>query len=147
MHVYKDAPVGGINKTTGRYFDGYDIDHIDWDYTNNTIENLRCVTHEVNLRNRPMQQNNTSGVTGVSLSDNYQGQFWVAYWNKASGKRATKSFSVKRWGYQKAFELACEKRNTEITLLRDAGLGYTTEHGSVKKSSSPLESLPSSALR
>lgn len=43
-----------------------DIDHINGNPADNRIENLRDVPHSVNLRNRFMQSNNTSGITGVS---------------------------------------------------------------------------------
>lgn len=44
---------------------GYEIDHIDHNKLNNSIENLRLVTDVENKRNRPKQINNTSEVTGV----------------------------------------------------------------------------------
>lgn len=43
------------------------IDHVDGDGTNNRIENLRNVSMPENMKNRPRQCNNTSGVTGVSF--------------------------------------------------------------------------------
>ena len=49
------------------------LDHIDGDPSNNSIENLREVSHKTNLRNMKQHKNNTSGYTGV-------------YWNAAVGK-------------------------------------------------------------
>lgn len=46
--------------------EGYVIDHIDGDPSNNRLENLRCVTPSVNSSNKKLAVNNTSGVTGVS---------------------------------------------------------------------------------
>ena len=44
-----------------------EIDHINGDKSDNRIANLRDVTRHQNSRNMPMQSNNTSGVTGVSM--------------------------------------------------------------------------------
>lgn len=43
----------------------HDIDHINRVRDDNRIENLRDVTRSINMRNSPMRNNNTSGVTGV----------------------------------------------------------------------------------
>lgn len=45
-----------------------DIDHIDGNPANNSIENLRAVTHSQNLSNQKMSLKNTSGTTGVYLN-------------------------------------------------------------------------------
>ncbi len=42
------------------------IDHIDKDKTNNKLNNLREVSFQCNLRNKGNQNNNTSGVKGVT---------------------------------------------------------------------------------
>jgi hypothetical protein len=44
---------------------GMTIDHIDGNKGNNKIENLRCVTHQENLKNVRRLRTNTSGVVGV----------------------------------------------------------------------------------
>ncbi len=54
-----------------------EIDHIDHDRQNNTINNLRWTTHSGNMRNRTKQKTNTSGHQGVHFDK--QG-FWVATW-------------------------------------------------------------------
>ena len=46
------------------------IDHMDGNATNNAISNLRLVTHSENHRNRYIQSNNTSGVTGIRFINN-----------------------------------------------------------------------------
>ncbi|TCD25011.1 Pathogenesis-related transcriptional factor and ERF protein [Lelliottia amnigena] len=43
-----------------------EIDHIDNDKLNNSICNLREVTHQLNQLNMPLRSNNTSGVKGVN---------------------------------------------------------------------------------
>lgn len=45
-----------------------DIDHIDGDPSNNSISNLREVTHSQNLSNQKRNSKNTSGYTGVYLN-------------------------------------------------------------------------------
>ena len=46
---------------------GYEIDHVDGNPSNNTITNLRLLTHAENMQNRhrPSRKNKTSGVKGV----------------------------------------------------------------------------------
>lgn len=44
---------------------GLEIDHIDQNKTNNAITNLRLVTKSINMHNRPIFTNNTSGTTGI----------------------------------------------------------------------------------
>lgn len=45
---------------------GYEVDHINLDTFDNRLCNLRVCTHQQNQCNQPLQQNNTSGITGVS---------------------------------------------------------------------------------
>ena len=45
------------------------LDHIDRDKLNNRVENLREVSQSCNMRNKSIQSNNKSGVTGVSWSE------------------------------------------------------------------------------
>lgn len=45
--------------------DGFEIDHIDHDRTNNKIDNLRLASKRDNKRNYTRLKNNTSGITGV----------------------------------------------------------------------------------
>ncbi|WP_215268861.1 HNH endonuclease [Escherichia coli] len=45
--------------------EGYEIDHIDHNTRNDSINNLRLVSHVENLRNKSKHKNNTSGYTGI----------------------------------------------------------------------------------
>lgn len=47
----------------------FDIDHINQDRLDNRISNLRDVSKSLNLRNKSMGKNNTSGVTGVTWEE------------------------------------------------------------------------------
>jgi hypothetical protein len=43
------------------------LDHIDGDFTNNRVENLRPATHQQNMCNRKMPSHNKTGVKGVYM--------------------------------------------------------------------------------
>jgi hypothetical protein len=71
---YFAVSIGTINKLVHRYVyeihhgkipDNLEIDHIDGNPANNTIENLRAVTRSFNHANRGAQKNSTSGFKGV----------------------------------------------------------------------------------
>lgn len=47
-----------------------EIDHIDHNRQNNTIQNLRKVDAYLNKRNRSLSKHNTSGYNGIALSSN-----------------------------------------------------------------------------
>lgn len=49
----------------GLIHDGYCIDHIDGDRSNNRIQNLRSVTLSENQRNSSIPKNNSTGIQGV----------------------------------------------------------------------------------
>jgi len=74
------------------------IDHINRDRADNRIVNLRNVTHAENNKNRPMQCNNSSGVTGVKRSKD--GKKWIAEIGSGNrcwylGTHATKESAIK----------------------------------------------------
>lgn len=68
----------------GRIPDGFEIDHIDGNRSNNRIENLRLVTRSQNNKNKSIQSNNTSGVTGVTWCK--RSKKWIARY-KLNGKQ------------------------------------------------------------
>lgn len=53
-----------------------EIDHINWDKTDNRIANLRPATHSQNMKNMPMLRANKTGVKGVSWHKN--NRKWIA---------------------------------------------------------------------
>lgn len=84
--------------------DGLEVDHIDRDGLNNSRSNLRFVSRGVNVENRGMHRNNTSGYKGVSFNK-ASGKF-VAYITR-NGKRC-------HLGYHESIEQAVQARNEAI---------------------------------
>lgn len=72
--LYKASVLAWLYMTG--FYPKYQIDHIDRDTTNNKWGNLRHVTPLCNTRNRGINKNNTSGVTGVIY--NRDCKKWVA---------------------------------------------------------------------
>jgi hypothetical protein len=54
----------------GKIPDGFVIDHIDCNKSNNRLENLRLANSLENARNRPKDYNSTSGYKGVTIRKN-----------------------------------------------------------------------------
>lgn len=106
----------------------YVVDHIDGNGLNNRLDNLRLVRQEQNCRNKIKNKNNTSGVTGVHFED---ANGVMSY--RASvifdDVRLQKRFSVKKYGKDEAFRLACEWRITQLNALNKQGAGYSDLHG------------------
>jgi len=109
--------------------DGEQVDHIDGDTRNNSIENLRVVDNKTNCYNQNKRINNKSGVTGVHLINNGDGlYYWVASWMQ-DGKHKGKLFSIKKYGDEVAFNLAVQTRERAMTELKLAGINITERHG------------------
>lgn len=90
------------------------IDHIDGDGTNNRIENLRNVSMPENMKNRPRQKNNTSGVSGVCFINRF-GKWKASI--SIDGKKKT-------IGYYVNFDDAVKAR-----LIYERKLNYHKNHG------------------
>lgn len=75
----------------GKIAEGMVIDHINRNGLDNRIDNLRCVSHRVNLRNKKTDKRNTSGKTGVTW-DKHAGK-WKAFINFGGRKRHIGNFS------------------------------------------------------
>lgn len=93
---------------------GMFIDHINGDRMDNRIENLRVVTRAINGRNRCMNSNNVSGVTGVCFHTRRGKWFAYLYLNR-------KQVPV---GYFDTLEGAKQAR-----LAAQQGHNFTDRHG------------------
>lgn len=95
-------------------------------------ENFRWAGPDLQARNQRKYSNNTSGKTGVNLMNKNSGSpSWVGRVScPLTGKDYSKSFSIKKFGNDEAFQLASEWRDAmlaEINLKYSAG--YTDNHG------------------
>lgn len=96
--------------------------------------NVRWATDEQQARNKRMQNNNSSGITGVIyvLKYNRKGEpkgQWEAFWLGSDGKQKRTSFSVDKYGDGVAKQMAADKRKAEIDCLNACGAGYSSQHG------------------
>ena len=90
-----------------------------------TYGNLRWELPEQQARNKTKRVDNKTGVTGVHYAD---GKF-IAQCKLLNGKQRTKTFTVRKFGYDIAFELAIEARKAMIKELNEQGAGYSDTHG------------------
>lgn len=88
------------------------VDHIDRNTFNNSKSNLRIVNNSLNQRNKSIQKNNTSGITGVRYDKTINA--WTCQYNELNGKQRTKSFSVNKYGYEEAKQLAISTRKQKM---------------------------------
>jgi len=113
----------------------WEVDHIDGNNSNNLIENLRCVPHDINCRNRSMYSTNSTGVTGVcwiekvNIGHPLKMLYAVAQCRSLEGKVVGRCFSVKKYGLMPAFKRACDCRADMIASLNAQGADYTDRHG------------------
>lgn len=107
----------------------YTLDRID-NSEGYSPENCRWATSSQQARNNyGLPKNNTTGVKGVRWDEKTPGNLYaVAEWTDLNGKKRQKSFSVKKFGKQKAFQLAKEQRGKMINLLNERGAGYSNDH-------------------
>jgi hypothetical protein len=85
------------------------IDHINRKKYDNRKENLRVVSRKQNQRNLSLRCDNKSGVQGVRhRKDKNRNCFEVSIYNDE--KRITKTYSVRKYGYDRAKELAIKQR-------------------------------------
>lgn len=116
----------------GKIPENHYIDHVDGNRENNCITNLRIVDSGKNARNRKISSNNTSEVVGVMLRtklvNGKEIKNWVAAWAPIDKKWQEKWFSVNKYGFEEAKQLAISYRNDRIAKLNALGAGYTDRH-------------------
>lgn len=109
----------------------YSVDRID----NNIgyfTGNVRWATDAEQAKNKSRYSSNKSGVNGVYFANGSGGRSYYAATYYLDGRQKTKYFSVKKYGEELAFFMACEYREQQINLLNLQGAGYTEGHGKVK---------------
>lgn len=105
------------------------VDHIDGDPSNNNIRNLRFVDYKINARNRKLPVSNKTGYIGV----NSNSKIVKVEWYDLEGNKQTKAYSINKYGYAQALELAINFRKSKILELNNLGAGYTDRHGTNTK--------------
>lgn len=116
----------------GKIPEGMIVDHINGNIQDNRIANLRCVSNAVNGRNVGIADRNQTGVLGVRYREREnRGGSYIAFWNDECGRLKDKSFSCRKYGEDKAFELAVEYRKKVIEKLNGVygSQGYHENHG------------------
>tara|TARA_B100001094_G_C18035073_1_gene722083 strand:- start:65 stop:964 length:900 start_codon:yes stop_codon:yes gene_type:complete len=108
---YSIIVINNKNILFHKYITGYDMtDHINRDPMDNRLENLRKTTPKLNNNNRnPSKkylENNFHklGVRFLNKDESWQARI------KQNGTEYTKSFSVKKYGYEEAKQLAINAR-------------------------------------
>lgn len=90
----------------GRIPHGYGINHEDRCKSNNLLNNLRLITHQVNNKNNSKRRDNTTGITGVT---------WRPKVNKWQARICVNGKSI-NLGFYAEFNDAVKARNTaEVT--------------------------------
>lgn len=109
--------------------EGYEVDHINGIRTDNRLDNLRCIPKAMQRRNSAKRSDNVSGTQGVSRWETTRRKtqkvsMWRATCHDQNGKQVIKTFSIKKYGEDLAFELACNARKEMEKLY-----GYRPNHG------------------
>ena len=91
------------------------VDHIDHNRANNNYSNLRWVTRSENNRNALIRKDNNSGHQGVYYRKDGS---WVAQWADESSSCKSKRFSVSKYGFNGAKQLAVDFRH-HMALVND----------------------------
>jgi hypothetical protein len=89
------------------------VDHIDRNGLNNRKSNLRIVDTSINNRNSNLRHDSSTGVRGVTYEKEKR---YRAEWYDKDGRKRSKSFSINKYGKEKAFELAVNYRRQQELL-------------------------------
>ena len=103
------------------------VDHINRNGLINLRSNLCDGGNGKNQRNQKMKKTNTSGFNGVRLEEKKNGdpRRWQAIWPE-NGKTKSRSFSVNKYGFDEAKQMAIDVRKEadERLCIRN---GYDSE--------------------
>lgn len=106
------------------------VDHLDGNPFNNLIGNLDLKTFSGNAMNKRQYGNNTTGFSGVILTNAGEGNFYyTAQWYEINGSRNRKCFSINKLGESTAKNLAITYREEQVRRLILEGADYTERHG------------------
>lgn len=83
------------------------VDHLDGNSLNNKLSNLRVCTQEENMK---LVNTKNSDIQGVSYNKVYR--YWVARWQENNAQKS-KTFSIKKFGFDIAKQLALEYRDSK----------------------------------
>ena len=112
----------------GKIPEGLVVDHINRDRSDNRICNLRLLSYEDSAHNCQKKSSNNSNKTGVCYEEGKSPR-WRATWMSACMKLSTKSFSVKKYGFDIARTMAADYRDKMIEHLMENGVFYSEDHG------------------
>lgn len=93
---------------------------------NNTRENTRVVNATIQNTNRPLQENNISGIKGVCYHKSRG--CWIAKW-ATHGHREyqTASYAVAKYGYDVARQMAIDARNRGVNQSEQYKIAGVTD--------------------
>ena len=95
------------------------VDHINGDGLDNRTCNLRDGSGRVNAMNKRIQKNNKSGFKGVFYVGGKKPRWRSQWMDLDTGKKKSKSFSVKKYGAEEAKRLAIEHRNSHAPKITE----------------------------
>lgn len=95
--------------------------------------NVRWETLAEQARNHSLQKNNTSGIVGIKHEFKTVGrgtyESFSATYKTPEGKTKVETFSVNKYGYEEAKQLAINARQAGLKILAEHGFVYAASHG------------------
>lgn len=95
--------------------------------------NVRWELLAEQARNHSLQCNNKTGINGIGYRERViagnQYTFWVATWSNGFGVKGSKEFSVDKYGFDTAKQMAIDHRCKMIDSFKENGIIYAESHG------------------